>query len=184
MSESAFSGDLVAPQLSTDFFVWLWFSSERGKGIVELEEADQPADGGRISIDYFVDDRLVFCNPDAESMKAVITGENTAGALEAKAALSAGKVIQEIRLHMTVDEVEYGVTLKGPFLDLSGLKLPSLSLDGDAGGDDRGTLLIRMSQYEEVWGYIGTLYRHFAKIRTGPDWQDQYAQIKKWLSEI
>ena len=116
-------------------------------------------------------------------MRAIITGENTAGALEAKAALSAGKVIQEIRLHMTVDEVEYGVTLKGPFLDLSGLKLPPLGLEGDAGGDDRGTLLIRMSQYEEVWGYIGTLYRYFAALRTGDSWKEEYTRIKKWLAE-
>lgn len=181
MTDSAYSGDVVAPQLSAEFFLWLWFSSEHGKGVVPLEEADQPAGGGRIFIDYYVDERLVFRNPDAESMRAVITGENTAGALEAKAALASGKVIQEIRIHMTVDEVECAVTLKGPFLDFAGLKLPPFTVDGDAGGDELGTVLLRMSQYEELWKHVGTLYRHFANLRSGEEWSAIYEDIKAWI---
>jgi hypothetical protein len=66
------------------------------------------------AIHLWVDDRLAFRRPEDTKVTAVMTGENPAASLEARAALAGGKVLQEIRVGLRRDDREFFFTLKGP----------------------------------------------------------------------
>ena len=168
MSEDKQSG---LPHLSTEFFVWLWYASERDGGTMNLGE---PVG----IVDVWVDERLSFRVPDEDKARAVFTGENTSSAPEARASLAAGKVVRDLQLHLRREEREYMVTLRGPHLDLAGVKLPPHAPEGE---DE--LLYERMYLYEDLWFIMGGLYRRFAVERTADGWRaDSLSAIRHWVT--
>jgi len=158
------------PHLSTEFYIWLWYASERDGGTMKLSE--------EIGIvDVWIEQRLSFSGLSEQKSRAVVTGENTASSLEARAALATGKVVQELQLHLRREEREYTVTLKGINLDVSGAKLPP-----HAGEGEDGLLYERMYLYEDLWFIITGLYRRFAAERTASSWTQTLEEIRAWVS--
>lgn len=165
------SDSSALPHLSAEFFVWLWFTTEKEGGTLHL--GDDPG-----TIDVWVDERLSFRAPDEDKVRAVMTGENTAVAPEARAALLSGKVVRDLQLHLRREEREYTVTLRGVHLDLSGAKLPAHAADGA-----EALVLERMFLYEELWFLVGALYRRFAEERTATNWRGEtLPAIRAWAS--
>jgi len=146
------------PHLTTEFYVWLWFASEREGGTMDV------GDGVGL-IDFWIDERLSFRSPDEDKPRAVLTGENTSTSAEARAALASGKVVRDLRVHLRREEREYTVTLRGSHLDVCGLKFPQHAVDGE---DE--LLYERMFLYEDVWAVIRALYRRFARERVSEAW--------------
>jgi hypothetical protein len=146
------------PHLTIEFFVWLWYASDREGGTFQL--------GSGVGVaDCWVDERLSFRLVDEDKARAVLTGEDTSSSAEAKAALASGKVVRDLQLHLRREEREYTVTLRGPHLDLAGLKLPPHEPSGE-----EELLYERMFLYEDIWATIGALYRRFAMERTSKAW--------------
>jgi len=157
------------PHLSAEFFVWLWYATEQAGGSMKLGE-----DPG--VVEAWVDERLSFRAPDEDKVRAVMTGENTASAPEARAALLSGKVVRDLQLHLRREEREYSVPLRGVHLDLAGAKLPAHAADGA-----EALVLERMYLYEELWFLVGALYRRFAEERTAPAWRSEtLPAIRVW----
>ena len=164
------------PHLTTEFFAWLWFASEREGGSLFLGDPDE---GGFGAVDFWVDERLSFRYPDDEKVRAVLTGENAAATLEARAALLGGKVVRDLRLALRREEREYTVTLRGAHLDLQGAKLPPHAVDGE---DE--LLYERMFLYEDLWHVLGALYRAFAEERTSVEWgTETLPAMRAWAAE-
>jgi hypothetical protein len=164
------SGPPVLPHLSSEFFVWLWFAAERDGGQMNLGE-----DLG--IVDAWVDERISFRTPNEDKVRAVVTGENTATALEARAALAGGKVVRDVQLHLRRAEREYQITLRGAHLDLAGARLPSHSPEGV---DE--LLYERMFLYEELWHVVRGLYRRFAMERTAETWRSEtLPAMRAWI---
>ena len=93
----------IPPHLAGELYLWLWWASEAWQGRFEL---DQPV--GVVHI--WVDDRLAFRRPDDTKISAVMTGENPASSLEARAALAGGKVLQDLKIGIRRDDLTW---LKG-----------------------------------------------------------------------
>jgi len=159
------------PHLTVEFFVWLWFASERDGGTMSLGEPIGV-------VDVWVEERLSFRAPEEDRARAVFTGENTGSAMEARAALAAGKVVRDLQLHVRREEREYTVTLRGPHLDLAGVKLPPHAPEGE---DE--LLYERMYLYEDLWYVLGGLYRRFAVERVAPAWRAQtLPALRHWVA--
>ena len=160
----------VLPHLGPEFYAWLWFASEAEGGTMDL--------GGEMGVvDVWVDERLAFQTPGEAKNRAVMTGENTSSSLEALAALASGKVVREVQVHLRHGDHEFQLTLRGSQMDLSGLKLPPHSSDGE-----EELLYERMYLYEEMWHVVGALYGHFARLRTGESWSDEILpSMRAWL---
>jgi hypothetical protein len=161
-------GNPALPHLSVEFFVWLWFASERDGGSMSLAENIGV-------IDVWVENRLSFRGLAEEKARAVVTGENASSSLEARAALAAGKVVKDIQLHLRREEREYSVTLRGVNLDIAA-KLPPHSGEGED-----GLLYERMYLYEDLWFILEGLYKRFALERTHPSWTDTLGAIHGWV---
>lgn len=160
----------IVPHLAGEFYTWLWWASEKNGAAFDL-----PAPVG--AVDLWVDERLAFRAPEESKVVAVMTGENPAATLESRAALAGGKVLQEIRLGMRREDREYLVTLKGPAMHLTALKLPQVVVEG---GEE--VLFERVHLYEEVCFVLTGLLREFARLRTGAEWQDTVLPaLKDWV---
>lgn len=146
------------PHLTTEFLQWFWYASEREEGRVDLGE-----EGG--IVDFWVDQRLSFRGPGEDRARAVLTGENPSAALEARAAIAGGKVVQDLQIGIRREGREYAAILRGPHLDVAAAKLPTEC----KGGEDE-VLYERMFLYEDLFFVIRALYRRFAEERASPEW--------------
>jgi hypothetical protein len=159
------------PHVASEFFLWLWYRSETGQGRVDLGESG--------AVDFWVDDRIAFRAVGEEKVSAVMTGENPSTTPEAHAALAGGKVIRDVRLAIRREDREYAVTLKGPRVEIAGVKLPALVKSGD----DGEVLYERMFLYEELHFVLAGLFRAFAETRCAADWKDTtLADLRRWAA--
>lgn len=157
------------PHLTAEFFVWLWYASERDGGTMNL--------GAAGVCDVWVEERLSFRIPDEDKARAVLTGENTSSAPEARAALASGKVVRDVQVHLRREEREYTVTLRGVNLDLAGVKYPGHSSEGE---DE--LLYERMYLYEDLWFILQQLYQRFASERAAESWYTvTLPAIRRWV---
>jgi len=171
MSDETFSADrALLPHLVPEFMTWLWFASERDGGSVLLSE-----ELGRI--DYWVDDRIAFRDMDSDKPRAVMTGENPSTSPEARAALAGGKVLRELRLVMRREDREFYVTLKGPHLDIQGVKLPQM-IKGAA----EEVMYDRMALYEELHFMLTGMLKRFSVERTSDAWAEStLPAMRAWV---
>lgn len=162
----------ILPHLAPEFYTWLWFSSESAGGIFSLPDSDG------VPIEVWVEERMAFRNPDAQKMRATVTGENTPQSAEARAALASGKIVHDIQLHLKTDEREYTLTLKGYGMDISGLKLPPHSGEGF-----EGLFYERIYFVKDIYRILENLYVTFAQLRTSEVWVESIVpMIRKWLT--
>lgn len=160
----------IVPHIAGEFYAWLWWASERNGSSFDLPE---PVG----MVDVWVDERLAFRNADDTRVSAVMTGENPAASLEARAALAGGKILQEIRLGARREDREYFFTLKGPAMHVTALKLPQAVKDGGA-----EVVFERIHLYDELIFLLSGLVRAFAELRTGPTWEDEVLpDLHAWI---
>lgn len=161
----------ILEHLPSEFMTWLWFATEDSGGSFILEDL-----GG---IDCYVEDRIAFRNMEDDKSRTVLTGENAANTLEARAALAGGRVVKEIRLIIKREDREYSVTLRGPLLDMSGAKLPGMVKSGT-----EEVLYDRMYMFEELHSILGALLSRYAKARTADNWKTETVPaMKAWIAE-
>lgn len=160
----------VIPHLASEFYLWLWWSSERSGGAFDLGD-----DVGRI--DLWVDDRLAFRVPGDRKVTAVLTGENPAEALEAKAALYGGKVLHEVRIRIKRDDRDFVVTLKGPEMHVTRASLPQALQDSE-----EEAIYDRLFLYDELTFLLGALFKSFGEVRISDAWKsDVLPALRAWV---
>jgi hypothetical protein len=163
----------VVPHLAAEFYLWLWWRSELDGGTFDLGE---PV--GRI--EAWVDDRLAFRIPGEKKVTAVLTGDRASEALEARAAVYGGKVLQELRLFIRRDDREFKVTLKGPEVHLTRASLPQQLQEAE---DE--AIYDRIFLYDELHFIIAGLFRAFAARRTTDAWaREDVPAIRAWVGGV
>lgn len=161
----------IPTHLASEFYAWVWWSSEQRGGHFDLGENLGP-------VDLWVDDRIAFRNPDAQKVAAVLTGENPSTTLEARAALAGGKVLQDIRIGIRRDDREFTTTLKGPSMSLQSTRLPQEVMGG---GEE--ALLDRMHLYDELCAIVTALFRQWASLRVSAAWDDDILpELRAWVA--
>ena len=162
----------VVPHMAGELYLWIWWLSDIQGGQIDIG-----GDVGRVEL--FVDERLAFRAPQETKVSAVLTGERASDSVESRAAVWGGKVLQEVRLRIVRDDRQFLVTLKGPEVHLTGLKLPQALKDSQ-----EEAIYDRMFLYEELCFVVGGLLRDFAQLRTSSAWEaDVVPRIKAWVGE-
>jgi len=169
MSDETEDGLPSPPHISSEFYVWLWWESERNGGHFSV--------GDPIGeVDVWVDARLAFRRPGDSKITAVLTGDDASTTLESRAALAGGKVVDEVRLRITRDEREYSVSLKGATVAIQRAKLPPSGTDAD-----ESPLYDRMFHYEELEKIVAALFRTFTAARMADKWESEtLPAMKAW----
>ena len=125
----------------------------------------------------WVDERLGFRSPGETKLTTIVSGERASEALEAKAALYGGKVLQQLRLHIQRMDREFGVLLNGPDLTLTQLKLPQVAQESH-----EEAIYDRVFLYSEICFILKALWVDFSKVRGSTDWSlDVLPRIQDWV---
>jgi hypothetical protein len=160
----------VPPGLASDFYLWLWYVSQRDGGRFDLG-----ATGERVEL--YVDDRLAFRAPGETKVSAVLTGDNPSETIEARAAVFGGKILQELRVRLRRDEQEFAVTLKGPELHLTRIKLPQILSESES-----EAILDRMARYDELVFIVGEIFEGFCAVRASDAWVGEVEPaLRAWV---
>lgn len=160
----------VVPHLAPEFYTWLWYRSDQQGGSFDLD-----GDVGRIEL--WVDDRLAFRVPGDKKVSAVLTGDNPAESLEAKAALYGGKVLHEVRLRIKRDDRDFAVNLKGPEMHLTRVSLPQTLQD-----TEEEAIYDRLFLYDELVFIIEGLFKAFTAERLGSAWAEETVPaMRAWV---
>ena len=160
----------IPPHLSSEFYLWLWWRSERDEAAFDLPSPVGP-------VLAWVEDRLAFRRPTDPRPTSVMTGENPAASLESRAALAGGKVLHELRVALKRDDREFHLTLKGPSLDVGQLKIPQV-----LGDNPDEAVVDRMFLVEECLLILDGLLRAFYADRADDTWRrDALPAMREWL---
>jgi len=163
-----YDGSEILPHLSSEFFLWLWYSTEHAEGELDTNSG---------TLRFWLEDKMAFKSPHSDTIRAVVLGDNVSGSPEARAAMAAGKALSELRLHLQIEERDYIVTLKSPYFDFAGVKFPGHATDGFD-----SLVFERMQLYEELFYCIAELYRAFADARTSETWTvDILPRLRDWI---
>lgn len=161
----------IPAHLAGELYLWLWFTSEQQQGSFDL-----PDPIGRVTL--WVDARLAFRRPEDNKPTSVMTGENPAASLEARAALAGGKVLQELRVGLRRDDREFFATLKGPGIHVAQLKVPQVMSD-----TSEEAVVDRMFLVEEFHLVLEGLITAFAAKRGDAAWgREVLPAMRHWLT--
>lgn len=169
----------ILPHLGSEFLLWLWHTSDTNNNVINFT---QPPEGEEVDldalayVDLWVDERIAMRSPNEMKVTAVLTGDNPAATLESRAALLGGKVLQELRIGIRVDDRDYLATLKAPDLLLHGVRLPSHTTD--TAFEDNA--VERLLLLEELDRLIGMLFCEFGRVRVSDDWRSTVETISQW----
>ena len=165
----------IVPHIAPEFYTWLWYRSDQSGGVFDLEATGAGDAVGRI--ECWVDNRLAFRVPGDKKVSAVLTGDNPAESLEAKAALFGGKVLHEIRLRIKRDDRDFAVTLKGSEVHLTRVSLPQTLQESD-----EEAIYDRMFLYDELVFILRGLFQAFTAERLSSVWADETVPaMRAWV---
>jgi hypothetical protein len=99
----------------TSFYAWIWHNAETGNGSYGPPNHVVKA---------WVDSRIAFRRPVEEKATTVVTGDNPADAVTARAAIANRMVVQDVRIGLQHDDRDYFVTLCGPQMQLKAIQGP------------------------------------------------------------
>ena len=152
-----------------EFLTWLWYMSEAGGGIVEIE-------AGGVSI--LVEGPLTFFFEGGGAHETALRKGAPEISMEAKAAMLGGKKLRRAKLTLNCRDTTWSVNLDADGFALRGLKLPKVdNLDSISRFQERMLAILGLKTVLEQ------LYLRYLDTRTdSAAWDDTCTAIRRWVS--
>ena len=145
--------------LGEEFLTWLWYSLDTTGGDFEVGE-------GR-SIAVAIDDFLAFAARDDDETEQTLRKGMPTHSQEARTALRNGRRLRKAKLIVAEGPMQFGATLDGTTMCLSGIKLPDDAEDCESARDRN---LDRAANFLHLHELLGELYAAFLRDRLRPDY--------------
>ena len=155
--------------LGREFLAWVWFRTERREGLFELPNGE----GVTVAIDRAMH---LVCSYDltgTDTIRCDVPGSSP----EARAALQIGKVPTKMGLLIGSAAQEWALTLDGPGLGVSGLRLEKPEED-----DPRAQLGERFGQICGFGMVLDGLFEVFLRERLQDEWRQASAAMSRWAA--
>ena len=160
--------------LGQEFLTWLWYVSEQ-EGSVQLAD-------GRM-VDVLLGDRLVLGPMQGQEGTRVTVKGREASLAEARQALRRGKLVESLRLGLTIDGDEYWLTLGADELVPKALKLPPTAPGDGAPEGQEGLVLERVSLVDTTLRGLEGLLLVFLQQRLADEQGGElWARLKAWAA--
>lgn len=149
------------------FFAWLWGLLQSGEDMVGLPDGTQAL--------FSLVDEVRFASTQADHDEVVVRIEDPTGSDEARAAAHANRCPTSVRLFLRREDREYTMSLSGPSLAISGLKVQQAV----KGGETAEVLYDRMYLYEEAVWMVQALVDQY--VEAALDAEGRQAMQQRWL---
>lgn len=172
--------DLITEKrfLGQEFLTWLWYKSEERGGSIEIPEK------GDIIVAFEKHMLLEFGEGESNE-KIICTGLQTE-LQEARTGLQMGKKLEQARIQIVQNEMEFNFTLAAALMEFRNVKLPKTA--GTEGGDsdnpeeNEGMILERIYLFEELVKTVNELFRMFLDKRVDPSWPEEVVKLRAWVN--
>lgn len=145
--------------LGEEFLTWLWYRLDTVGGDFDIGE-------GR-SIAIAIDDFLAFAPRDDDETEQTLRKGTPTHSQEARTALRNGRRLRKAKLIVAEGPMQFGATLDGTTMCLSGVKLPDDSEDCESAHDRS---VDRAAGFLHLHELIGHLYDSFLHDRLRPEY--------------
>lgn len=158
--------------LGREFLTWLWFRSESGEGVFELDELG--------TVEVLFDGRMTL-EPDGEEGGDMVTCSGAGSRLdEARFALTKGKKVTRASLRLLRGDDEWHFSTDAAWLNIHSLKMPRVMQD--AHEDPDGLFYERMFLIEQPIAVVNALFEVFVGLRVSPEWgRVELPALKEWI---
>jgi len=152
-----------------EFLTWLWYMSEAGGGIIEIE-------AGGVSV--LVEGPLTFFFEGGGAHETALRKGAPEISMEAKAALLSGKKLRRAKLTLNCRDTTWSVNFDADGFALRGLKLPKVdNLDSISRFQER------MLAIHGIKTVIEQLYLRYLDTRIdAAGWQETCTAMRRWVS--
>jgi recombination associated protein RdgC len=171
--------DLIAEKrfVGQEFLTWLWWKSEERGGSVKL--------AGQGDIIVVFEKHMLLEYGEAEYNERLVCSGLQTELREARTGLRTGKKLEQARLQIIKDEMEYNLTLGATLLEFRNVRLPKTEAAGSAGdpseAEMEGAILERIFLFEELVKIVNDLLRMFLEVRTSENWLEELARVRTWV---
>ena len=156
--------------LGEEFLTWLWHLSETAHDPFKVPKVG--------SCQIAMGQDMILGNGSADAQTVVLRGEMPSASPEARQALAAGKRLRRAKFYLTIENVQWGCTIVGTTLTISGLRVPSA-----AGADFDSHCLARLDAVERFDRAIQWLFEQFLERRlNGKRWDAELRAVGKWAA--
>jgi recombination associated protein RdgC len=164
--------------LGEEFLTWIWYRTETKKAVFPME------DGAQVGI--ALDDLLVFGGADENEMQQTLRRGMPTRAMEAAAALKAGKRLSKAKMILAEGNDQWSFTLDGATLSFSSVRCPEPDADEDTSSEGAPTPQDidseRMDAFARLSQHFDGVYRIFLRDRLREDWERSTLQeIRHWI---
>jgi len=163
--------------IGQEFLTWLWWKSEERGGSISL-----PEQGDIIVV--FEKHMLLEYGEGQSNEKLICRGLQTE-LKEARTGISIGKKLEQARIRIEENELEWSFTLAAGLMEFRNVKLPkTAALDEnieDKEKESEGLILERIFLFEELIRIVNGLFKLFLDVRLGSYWQQEIQKIKGWV---
>ncbi|MCX8036288.1 MAG: hypothetical protein N3D11_04365 [Candidatus Sumerlaeia bacterium] len=154
--------------IGEEFLTWLWFLSETRREPLVIPKIGE--------CQVAMGQELILSGDSTDAQMVVLRGEMPSASAEAREALASGKRVRRAKLYLTVDGVQWGMTIVGATLAVSGLRVPS-----PEGADFDSHCTFRLEAVERISRTLQWLFEQFLERRLDPArWEKELPLMAKW----
>jgi hypothetical protein len=173
--------DLIAEKrfLGQEFLTWLWWKSEERGGVVALP------DEGDIVVVF--EKHMLLEYGEGDNNESLICRGLQTELQEARTGLVMGKKLEQARIQLAYNDLEWNFTMAAALMEFRNVKLPKTG--GTESGNENnpeereGMILERIFLFEELIRLVLDLYRLFLEIRIGDGWRDELLKVREWVGK-
>jgi hypothetical protein len=159
--------------IGNEFLTWLWFIIDADQSY--LRKVDETVTS------LYIGNRIVLENQLNEKNEMITIKGDDAGLEEGRLSLQKGAVVVELNLSYTTENQEWGFTLKGESLSISGLKVPDTG-PAESKDDVEGMVLEKTYLAEKAITMVNSFFYHFLQLRCSSKWNEGVVpDIKRWI---
>lgn len=156
--------------LGREFLTWIWFLCE-----TQSHKINVPGYG---DMKLYLDDKLVLSSSGGSVHENSLRGGTPAYADEAKAALLAGKLVQEAKFILQDVERQWMWSMRAEDLSLRGVRLPSLQAP-----DAATHIAQRVTLMQTLVDVIDHLFKTYMDLRLSKRFDVEIARMGDWMNQ-
>lgn len=160
--------------IGRDFLVWLWFRSETGDGIVDLE------DDGQVEVRF--EGKMTLESDMDEAKESVTCAGDHPRLKEARYALTKNKKVTKAAIKLIIGDDEYAFTLDSKWMNYRSFKTPKVVQDDQ--DDPEGLFYEKAGLLEKAITTMDTVFIYFIKLRLSPEWEEkELPALRRWVQK-
>ena len=166
-------GQMLSSVLGEEFLTWLWFQSDVVPGAFVNKE------GHPFSVS--MEQRIVVQGGQGDAKDTATVAGTLSPLTEARFGLGKGKKVTRATIRLEEDDLVFQFTLKAEDFTLGSLKTPKVEKPEE--DDDPDAMLLEKIYLMEVClGLLDSLYARFLQLRLSPQWQQEVADMRQWMT--